>query len=66
MNLYHLKVLYPTSNRYEEHQYFETTLYADGMSFDRISYRFVDNGNIVAVYPAQYTIIERIDFDVNN
>lgn len=68
MNKYNLKVLYPTSNKYNTKQYTEISVYADDLDIVGNLLVFSEGENVndevlVAIYPAQYTIVESIDFE---
>ena len=67
MNKYSLKVLYPSSNKYETKQYYTVIVEAHSVKILNDSYQFWkrnQDGNLtilISSYPITYTIIEKIE-----
>ena len=61
MKKYYLKVLYPSSNKWDNKQSYEATIEASHMDYNSGSLFFMDGTFITAVYPANYTIIKKIE-----
>lgn len=57
MRKYYLKILYPSNQAL----YYIETIEADYMDYNSSSLFFRTGNFIVAVYPANYTIVEKIE-----
>jgi len=59
---YKLKILYPSSNKWKDIQFYEKTIIARGVEHENGSMLFYDGeGDLIAVYPSHYTIIESVE-----
>ena len=63
MKKYHLKVLYLTSSdsSYARHQSFKEIIEADYYNLSEGVYQFIKENKLVSSYPAQCTIIEKVE-----
>lgn len=62
MRRYHLRILYPSSNRVMREQYYTKIVESTSFSTNSLNYVFWKYPNeTVAVYPIAYTIIELIE-----
>ncbi len=63
MKKYYLKILYPSSNIMEgrENQFYERVIEASFVENRGSSIYFINDNIVIAVYPANYTIIYKIE-----
>lgn len=60
MNLYKLRVLYPSSNKYKTDKSYTEEVYATNLLYIKNSLVFKEDNHMVAIYPATYTIVESV------
>jgi len=61
MKKYHLIILYPSSNKCEEHQSYKVTVEADSVGTAYGNMQFHYERELIAAYPLEYTIIHKIE-----
>jgi hypothetical protein len=61
MKKYYLRILYPSSNKWGSNQSYEEIIEASHMDYNSGSLFFMERTFITAVYPANYTIVYKIE-----